>query len=254
MIRAKYLGNWRILHRAGRRFGWMLAWSLAVAYAAVPPVNPANSLQGFPFTEEKLNYSIKFPTGISLGDAQLAAKRDAARGWSFSFGLNASLPGFPIIDHYGSAATADLCSIRFDRQSQHGKKQVREYTVIDRSRSLAVRATAGGGGLTEIAVGNCPHDALTFLYYIRRELGQGRLPATDTLLFGGPYQINMHYSGEKTIARDKQQVPVDQVDCTIKGPASQVRLEVLFARDAARTPLVIRCPFVLGTFSMELIR
>jgi len=45
-----------------------------------------------------------------------------------------------------------------------------------------------------------------------------------------------------------------QINYTIRGPASETHLEILFARDAARTPLVMRSPFSLGTFSMELVR
>jgi hypothetical protein len=41
---------------------------------------------------------------------------------------------------------------------------------------------------------------------------------------------------------------------TLKGPASEITFEMFFARDAARTPLVIRVPLTLGTFSMELAR
>jgi hypothetical protein len=63
----------------------------------------------------------------------------------------------------------------------------------------------------------------------------------------------MVYAGEKSAMRDKQKVPADQVNCVIRGPKSEVHLEILFARDAARTPLLVRYPFVLGTFSLELV-
>ena len=53
--------------------------------------------------------------------------------------------------------------------------------------------------------------------------------------------------------RDKQKVPADQVNCAIRGPMSDVHVEILFARDAARTPLIVRYPFALGTFSLELV-
>jgi hypothetical protein len=64
----------------------------------------------------------------------------------------------------------------------------------------------------------------------------------------------MVYVGETSAMRDKKRVPADQVNCTIKGPASETHLEILFARDAARTPLVVRSPFAMGTFSLELVR
>src|SRR5262249_2797822 len=107
---------------------------------------------------------------------------------------------------------------------------------------------------SEIPVGLCPHDALSFLYFLRRELGQGRMPPNDVVLAGAAYRVNMLYAGEKTVTRDKQQVAADQINVSIKGPASDTRLEILFARDAARTPLEVRCPLTVGTFTLELVR
>jgi Protein of unknown function (DUF3108) len=227
--------------------------AMLVALLAEPAVIPA-SVEGFPFADESLTYSLNFSTGISLGDAHMIAKRDPAHGWNFNFTMDASLPRFPIIDRFNAYADTDLCSIRFERGSEHGARKAKEVTYFDRGRSVAVRTTKGGGGLSEIPVGLCPHDALSFLYYLRRELGQGRMPPNDVILAGGPYRVSMVYVGERSAMRNKQQVPTDQVNCTVKGPASETHLEILFARDAARTPLVVRCPFALGTFFLELVR
>jgi hypothetical protein len=41
---------------------------------------------------------------------------------------------------------------------------------------------------------------------------------------------------------------------TVQGPASEITFEMFFARDAARTPLVIRVPLSPGMFSLELAR
>jgi hypothetical protein len=49
-------------------------------------------------------------------------------------------------------------------------------------------------------------------------------------------------------------VQTDKVTCTVKGPNSEVKFDMYFARDPARTPLVIKAPLAMGTFSMELIR
>jgi hypothetical protein len=80
------------------------------------------------------------------------------------------------------------------------------------------------------------------------------MPPNDTVFAGGPYRVSMVYAGAKTIVRNKQEVVTDQVNCTVKGPASETRLEIFFARDAARTPLSVRCPLTVGTFSLELVR
>jgi hypothetical protein len=227
--------------------------AIAVALLAQPSVIPAGT-EGFPFTDETLNYSVNSPVGLSLGKVQMTAKREDTRGWALKFSLDGSLPHFPILDRFNSFANPDLCSIRFERSSEHGSRKADEITYIDRGRSVAVRATRNGGGLSEIPVGSCPYDALSFLYHLRRELGQGRIPPNDVVLAGGAYRVSLMYAGEKTLDRDKKKVLADQVNCAIRGPKSELHLEILFARDAARTPLVVRCPFALGTFSLELVR
>jgi hypothetical protein len=226
--------------------------SILVALLAQPAVVPA-SQEGFPYADETLNYSLNFSKGISLGKAQMAARRDPSRGWNLSFSLDASMIGYNIIDRFNAYSGLDLCGIRFERSSQHGKRKANEITFFDRGRSVAVRGSRGGGGLTEMPVGLCPHDALSFLYYLRRELGQGRMPPNDVVLAGAQYRISMVYAGEKSIDRDQKKVAADQINCTVKGPASETHLEILFARDAARTPLVVRCPLAFGTFSLELV-
>jgi hypothetical protein len=227
--------------------------TLLAAVLAEPAVVPA-STEGFPFTDETLNYSLNVSPGVSVGTARMIARRDPLHGWNFSFSLDASLPGYPIIDRFNAYSGLDLCSIRCERTAEHGKRKTDEMTWFDRGRSVAVRGTRNGGGLTEMPVGLCPHDALSFLYYLRRELGQGRMPPNDVVLAGAQYRVSMIYVGEKPIVRDKKQVPTDQLNCTIKGPASEVHLEIVFARDAARTPLVVRCPLPVGAFSLELVR
>lgn len=226
--------------------------SLLTAMMAQPATINAAPV-GFPFADESLNYLVKLPGGASIGTAHVTARRDPVRGWTFDFAMDASLPNIPLTDHFSSLASPELCSIRFDRTSVHGARKLKEFTVIDRSRSVAVRATAGGGQ-SEIPVGLCPRDALTFLYFLRRELGQGHMPPNDTILMGPAYRLNMAYAGQATLMRENRPSVTDQVNCTVKGPSSEVHLEILFARDAARTPLIVRCPFALGTLTLELVR
>ena len=46
----------------------------------------------------------------------------------------------------------------------------------------------------------------------------------------------------------------DRVVVFGKGPKSDFTFEILFARDAARTPLSIKIPVTVGTLSLELVR
>ncbi|HEY3836289.1 MAG TPA: hypothetical protein VGL72_06945, partial [Bryobacteraceae bacterium] len=71
--------------------------AMGAALLAQPAVVPA-SLDGFPFADETLNYSIKYASGVPLGEVRMVAHRDSAKGWNFSFTLDASIPAFPIVD------------------------------------------------------------------------------------------------------------------------------------------------------------
>ena len=48
--------------------------------------------------------------------------------------------------------------------------------------------------------------------------------------------------------------PGDRILLDLTGPASQRSFEVFFGQDSARTPLLIRIPFELGTFSLKLVK
>jgi hypothetical protein len=223
----------------------------AVLLASIPAA-PAADLKGFPFTDESLRYTVNWPSGLSLGDVRLQAQRSGA-AWRFTLTVNAGVPGFAVKDIYTSNATTDLCSASFERDTQHGSKHTRERETIDPVTKEVKRTTIDGGEST-ISAPACVKDALALLFFARRELGQGKVPSAQEFLFGGLYQMSMQYSGAQKIQVGEQLTDSDKVVCTIKGPASDFQFEAFYARDAARTPLVIRVPLTSGRFSMELVR
>ena len=222
-----------------------------LSFQAQPSAPPA--LTGFPFTDEDLNYSLNWPTGINLGEAHLHAKHDGTN-WNFALTMDAGIPGFQVRDIYHAGSSADFCSASFDRTTAHGSRKTQETETIDGSRKIASRATKDGGQ-SDVPVPDCVKDALTYLFYTREELGQGRVPAAQKILFGGLYQMSVVYAGAPMIPVGAKQVQTDEVLCTVKGPSSpEFKFEVYFARDAARSPLLIKVPLSMGTFSMELMR
>ncbi len=232
---------------AGRAVIWLIvAGSAAAAFAA----EPANS--GFPVFPESLQFSVNWPSGLSLGEGRLSARKLADR-WEFALELEAALPGFAVLDRYRSSASLDLCSLEFHKDVVHGARKAREQTVFDYRKSIAIRTTTNGGK-SELMIPACARDGLAFLFFTRRELAQGKVPAPQTIFFGAPYQIRLEYTGEQAVSVNERKMPADHVAVFIRGPASNVNCEIFFARDAARTPLVIRAPFSLGVFSMELVR
>jgi len=90
--------------------------------------------------------------------------------------------------------------------------------------------------------------------YTRREMGQGRVPKSQRVLFGSMYDTQLVYTGTENVQNGGKTEVTDKVVCTLKGPKSNVQIEILFARDAARTPLVMRLPLAIGSFSLELVR
>ena len=209
---------------------------------------PLGAQTGFPFENETLRYTINWQSGRSLGEAVYTAKRTAA-GWTFTADIDGAVPGFPVKDHYRSSATAELCALDLDRDVIHGSRKAHEQSVFDAERK---RGKRGSGPEFEIPV--CPRDALTLLYFTRREMGQGRVPGSQTAYLGPPYAIRMEYTGAATITIGEKAAVTDRLLVSGTGPSSSFSFEMYFARDAARTPLMIRVPLALGTFSMELVR
>jgi hypothetical protein len=212
----------------------------------------APTLTGFPFTDESLAYKILGPKGVGLGETHLTAKH-GPNGWAFELKADAGVPGFAIKDLYSSHTNADFCSTDFTRQFEHGSHKGREEETIERSQESATRTTiGGGGGKSEFPISDCTKDALTMIYYARREMGQGRVPPAQRILMGGLYNLRLTYTGAPTIQSDGKPVVTDEVICNVKGPASTFDFEMYFARDPARTPLLIKMALPLGSISMEL--
>jgi hypothetical protein len=211
---------------------------------------PGLAQTGFPFQNEVLRYTVNWPSGLSLGDAELRATHSPDQ-WDFEMSLDVAVPGFAIGDHFRSKASGDLCSREFERTTSHGSKKAGEKTAFDYSQAIARRETKGGGK-SEFSIPSCARDALDYLYYARRELGQGRVPPTQDLYFGSAYSAHMEYAGPQQLP--SQADPADRIVVHLKGPSSDSSFEMLFARDPARTPLVVKIPSALGTVSLELAR
>ncbi len=215
----------------------------------------AAAQKGFPFTGESLRYSINWESGLSVGESTLTAHR-TDKGWSFEITLDASVPGFAMADKFRSSATADLCSLELDRDISHGGKKTHEKTTFDQEAGKAHRVTVlpKDGGVTDFDISSCARDAVALVYFARKELGQGRVPPAQTAFFGSSYSVRMDYAGAQTITSDKKPTVTDHMTIAVRGPRANFTCEVFYARDAARTPLAIRVPLALGTFSMELVR
>jgi hypothetical protein len=231
-----------------RRITQILAAALWLAGAAAAQT-------GFPFQNESLHYTVNSPGGLSLGDANLTAHK-TSNGWDFTITVDAGVPGFSIKDKYSSSMTG-YCSTELKREILHGGKTTREKTTFDTEKGTAHRVTEfpNNGGFTDLNTGTCGRDAIAFAYFARKELGQGRVPPAQTVYFGAAYSVRQNYTGAQTITlADKKPEVTDHLVFSVKGPRAEFTVEVFYARDAARTPLLIRIPQTAGALSMELVR
>jgi len=228
---------------------------LLVSLLLTFPLPAADQLAGFPFQNETLRYNVNWPSGLSLGEAAFTARK-ADSGWSFEATFNVGIPGLPIADKYKSSATPEYCSTELNRELSRGTKKNTEKTTFDQKRGHATRQTLlpAGGGKTEYDIASCTRDALTYQYFARKELGQGRMPPADKVYFGGPYQVKMEYTGAQNIPVNGKSTVTDHVNVTVKGAAANFTFEVFYARDPARTPLLVRVPVAVGVISLELVR
>ncbi len=231
-------------------WNWLAALTLAAVSAAAQPSLP------FP-PGEALEYTVNWPSGLSLGKAKFTAARsdpdEAGRTqWKFTFDIDAAIPGFHVLDNYQAAADGELCSIRFLKKLQHGKRVANEEITFDQQARRAQRKTLGGGGTSTLEIPECGRDALTFLYFLRRELARGRIPPPQRVVFGALYEVSLRSAGSETVLVRGKPVEADQLAVTVKGPASEAAFLVLVARDEARTPVRITVPLEPGSFTMEL--
>jgi len=201
---------------------------------------------------EALRFTVNWPSGLSLGEAELTSSPgDSSQ--SFSFHMDVSIPGFAVSESAKSRATLEYCSIELAKDGTRGKRKLAERTEFDSSKMTATRTTEGGGK-SEVSLSACAKDALTFVYFLRRELAAGRLPAQQKIYYGGAYSVRVTFGGTQRIAVGGEQIEADKITATVKGPVTETMADLFFAKDATRTPLLIQVPLAMGKFSMELVR
>jgi len=207
-----------------------------------------------------LHYVINWPSGLSLGEATIDASSQmggsgphSAASWNFGFDLDASVPGFSIRDHYASRASdSEICSIELTKSVQRGSRKTEETDTFDQKGGTVTRQTKAPGGKSEYPVSGCARDALAYLQFSRNELAAGRLAPQQSVVLGGSYNVRLEFSGSETIKNGGKAVQADRIQATIKGQSSEFTVQILFSKDPARTPLLVRIPLSLGTFTAEL--
>ena len=107
-----------------------------------------------PVSAESLHYVINWPSGLSLGEANLTFSSQKAEigphsteSWTSDFEIDASLPGFAITDHYHSTADGkDVCSVKLDKTVRRGGRKSEETDTFHQDTHTVTRETHGTGG------------------------------------------------------------------------------------------------------------
>jgi hypothetical protein len=225
--------------------------------AVTAKIDPAVPAAAPKTKSETLRFEVNWPSGLSLGEGELTSTFDGTK-WSFGFKAEAAVPGFAVSETAESVATPNYCSLEFKKGSERGKRNTEEQTVFDSSTALATRKTlkisgVESDGKSELKIGSCPKDALTFLYFVRRELAAGRLPPAQPVYYGGPYQSRVEYTGTQSMRSGDKMVDADRLKATIKGATNEFTVDLFFARNPERTPLLVEVPVAMGKFSVEFV-
>jgi Protein of unknown function (DUF3108) len=205
---------------------------------------------------ETLRYSVNWPSGVSLGEAQLSASSSGQTGETgrmhFHFDVDAGVPGFAVSDRFSSEASGSFCSVEFQKTTSQGSKKIDDKETFDSASGAVTRGS--GSGQSQISSNPCGKDGLAFLYFLRRELSQGRMPPRQSVFFGAPYEIHLDSAGTESLKLGNATVVTDHLKASVSGPESSINFDLFFLQDAARTLAVVRVPLSLGTFSMELVK
>ena len=239
----------------GTRGAVPIALPVLVALAAALWWTPQVPAQEFAIPipdEERLVYSIAWPSGLSVGRAEFRA-RNLDPGWRFELTMSASLPSIEIDDAFRSRTDSATCSIEFEKHARHGERRAHE-SLRFRSGSLErinLEADAApGSGI--VPTEECARDALAFLYFLRADLAAGRVPPASRVYFGAGYRLELELEETRRLVWDGERRLVDEIRAVIRGPASEHELSAFFDRDEARTPLIYRMEFDGTPFTMQL--
>lgn len=203
---------------------------------------------------ERLIFNLLWPSGITLGEAVLEAS-GTDQGIRLEATVAADLPQYRIAYTFTSLIDEQLCSIRFSETLREGKN-ARETSFEFDQRNHLVRRTRAGQ-TTESPIPACARDPLALLYHFRKQLAFNQLPvgtleAVGAFHLGEDYSVRYEPITPETVKLGTKQWEGDRFLVTARGSDGDHSFEMWVRPDTSRTPVAIRVPFSLATFSAEL--
>ena len=142
-----------------------------------------------------------------------------------------------------------VCSTQFTKVSTHGSRVINEQTTFQSGKATRTNRLSGSQSTTSTAT--CSRDALATLQNVRQQLAAGVAPTAGTVYFGAAYNVTASALTSEQVTIGGITETADKVTFQSQGPASQWSFDVLFSRNADRTPLVVRAS---GGFTATIIR
>ena len=226
---------------------------LAAALFPPPGVRAQNSTAAFrPLAKgEKLTYKLLWPSGVSLGEAVMESSPSGAET-HFQVTVEISLPQYALRHSSSSAATGEaLCSLRFHQETGEGAKKWWEESVEFNQAAHEAHRTRDGQ-TTTASIAACAQDPLTFIYYFRSRLAEGKPPDSGTLYRGENFNVRVRAAGTETVAFRGQQRATEKYVATFPSQNQEVTIDLWISTDAERVPVRMRVPSPLAVFTAEL--
>ena len=203
---------------------------------------------------ERLTFNLLWSSGISLGEGFLEASR-VGEQIHLEARVIGELPQYRIGYTFTSLIDEQFCSVRFSETLREGKR-VRETSFEFDQQKHLVRRTRSGE-TTERPIPACARDPLALLYQFRQQLAFQQLPigtpdAVGAFYFDGDYSVRYEAVTPETVKLGSKQWEGDRYLITARGSNTEHSFEMWIQPDSSRTPVAIRVPFSLGTFSAEL--
>ena len=167
---------------------------------------------------------------------------------------DAAVPAFAVTESAKSKGTKDLCSTELIKDGTRGQRSIEREDQVRHGETHSHSQTGGGGGKSEIGSAPVQGTHRTFISMSGRSLLPDVSPPQQAVYYGSAYQTRLQYTGTQKMRSGDEFVDADRLTATIKSSSKEMTVDLFFARDAARTPLLVQIPVAVGKFSVEFVR
>lgn len=220
---------------------------LFIAIMLLPALLQAQKL---PWTDgEKLELDIFWPSGVAMGEATLEAK-SAKDNVLLTANVEVALPQGRILYRFSSTTSPELCSREFHQSVERSGKFWEEITRFNSETGTA--AVSRDGRTRDVPAGKCARDPLAYLYYYRVQAAAGKKPAGDSLFLTGPLQLRVQAAAKESIKINHVERQAERYQISYPMEEGSGMIELWLDGSPRQTPVAVRVPLPLATFSAEL--